>query len=88
MFRHFAWVRQPADTDCVISAEYYSELLNHVSKNCEVLARRKFRSVFLTEQFLSRFSQNWDKIFKNGLWDSVFPGFAYLGKLLTVCLLR
>ena len=34
---------------------------------------------------MSRFSQNWDKIFKNGLWDSVFPEFAYLGKLLTVC---
>ena len=40
MFRHFAWVGQPADADCVISVEYYSELLNHVSKNWEVLARR------------------------------------------------
>ena len=32
---------------------------------------------------MSRFSQNWDKIFKNGLWDSVFSEFAYLGKLCT-----
>ena len=31
MFRHFVWVRQPADADYVISIEYYSELLNHVS---------------------------------------------------------
>ena len=42
MFRHFAWVRQPADTDCVISVEYYSELLNHVSKKWGVLAWQKY----------------------------------------------
>ena len=32
-FRHFVWVRQPKDADCVISIEYYSDLLNHASKN-------------------------------------------------------
>ena len=41
-FRHFVWVRQPADADYVISIEYYSELLNNVSENWEVLARRKY----------------------------------------------
>ena len=41
-FCHFVWVRQLADADCVISIEYYSELLNHVSKNWEVLAQRKY----------------------------------------------
>ena len=30
--RHFVWVRQPMDADCVISIEYYSKLLNHVSE--------------------------------------------------------
>ena len=34
---------------------------------------------------MSRFSQNWDKIFKNGLLYRVFPEFSYLGKLSTVC---
>ena len=40
-FRYFLWVRQPADANCVISVEYYSELLNHASEISEVLARRK-----------------------------------------------
>ena len=39
------------------------------------------RSVFLTDKFVSRFSQHWDKISTNGLWHCVFPEFAYLGKL-------
>ena len=34
---------------------------------------------------MSRFSQDWNKIFKNGLFDCVFPKFAYLRKLLTFC---
>ena len=33
---------------------------------------------------MSRFSRNWDKIFKNGIWDRVPPEFAYLGKLLKI----
>ena len=41
-FRNFICVRQPADKDCVISIEYNSELLNHMSKNWEVVARRKY----------------------------------------------
>ena len=36
-FWHFVWFRQPADADCVISVECYSELLYHVSNNWEVL---------------------------------------------------
>ena len=39
---HTVWVRQSANGDCVISIEYYLELLNHVSKNWEVLTRRKY----------------------------------------------
>ena len=39
-FQHFVLVRQLDDADCVISIEYYSELLNHVRKNREVLAQR------------------------------------------------
>ena len=35
---HTVWVRQSANGDCVISIEYYLELLNHVSENWEVLA--------------------------------------------------
>ena len=32
-FRLLVYVRQSADADCVISIEYNSELLNHMSKN-------------------------------------------------------
>ena len=39
-FRHFVWVRQTSGTDCAISIEYYSELVNQASKNKEVLERR------------------------------------------------
>ena len=38
---------------------------------------------FLTQEFVSRFSQNWEEIFGNGLWHHVPTEFAYLGKLLT-----
>ena len=31
-----------ADADCLISREYYSELLNHMSKNWEALAGRNY----------------------------------------------
>ena len=41
MFRHFVWVRQSADADCVISIKYYSELLNHVIENWEIHAGQK-----------------------------------------------
>ena len=34
---------------------------------------------------MSRFSRNWDKIFKNGLLYRVFLEFAYLGKLFSFC---
>ena len=37
----------------------------------------------LTDKFVSRFSQNWDKISTNGLRDCVLPESVYLGKLLT-----
>ena len=40
--RHFVWVPQPADTDCMISIEFYLELLNHVSEIWEVLSRGKY----------------------------------------------
>ena len=30
---HTVWIRGAADVDCVISIKFYSELLNHVSKN-------------------------------------------------------
>ena len=40
-FRHF-WGRQPVDADCVMSIEYNSELLIHVSTYWEVLTRRKY----------------------------------------------
>ena len=30
-FRYFVWVRQIADADCMISFEFFSQLLNHVS---------------------------------------------------------
>ena len=36
---------------------------------------------FLTDKFVSPFSRNWDKIFKNGLLYCVRLEFAYLGKL-------
>ena len=42
MFSVFRMVPQSADADCVISIEYYSEILNDVSKNWEVLVRRKY----------------------------------------------
>ena len=38
-------VRQPANAGCVVSIEYYSELLNHVSENWEVLARQKYTDI-------------------------------------------
>jgi len=45
-FRHFVWVRQLADTDCVISIQYdtlqFISYFNHMSENWEVLARRKY----------------------------------------------
>ena len=47
------------------------------------------RSVFfnraICESVFPELAQfNWDKIFKNGLWDSVFPEFAYLGIIDTL----
>ena len=30
------------DADCVVSIEYYSELLNHVTENWEIHARQKY----------------------------------------------
>ena len=41
-FRHFVWLRQPADADCVISIEYFWKLLNHVSKNGKSLREKKY----------------------------------------------
>ena len=46
-FWNFVWIWQLADADCVISIEYYSELLNHVPKNWEVLARPKYIDNFV-----------------------------------------
>ena len=40
----FRMSRQPADADSVISIEYFSELLNDVSKNWELLALENFTS--------------------------------------------
>ena len=40
MISAFLWGQQAAAADSVISIEYNSELLNHVSKNWEVLAGR------------------------------------------------
>ena len=42
-FWNFVWA---ADEDYTISIKYYSELVNHVSGNWEVLARRKYTDNF------------------------------------------
>ena len=47
MFSAFLWVRQPAVAECLISIEYYSELLNPASKNWEVPARGKYTDNFV-----------------------------------------
>ena len=41
-----------------------------------------FNGQFLTQEYVSRFSQNWEEIFGNGLWYHVSTEFAYLGILL------
>ena len=41
-FLAFVWVRKPAEAGSIITIEFYSELLNRVSENWEVLARRKY----------------------------------------------
>ena len=38
----FRIVRQPAKADCAKSLDYYSDLINHMSENWEVLAQRKY----------------------------------------------
>ena len=40
-FREIIWAWQSVDGDYALSIEYYSELVNHVSENLEVLVGRK-----------------------------------------------
>ena len=62
----------------------FFENVFHAMENVQNIKQTsKFRSVFLTDKFVSRFSQHWDKISTNGLRHCVLPEFAYLGKLLT-----
>ena len=42
------------------------------------------RIPLLTVEFVTRFSQIWEYIFKNGLRNRVPREFAYLGKLFTI----
>ena len=46
----------PADTECMILIVYHSKLLNHVSKNWEVLTRRKYTDNF---DFLISMTRDW-----------------------------
>jgi len=64
LFMYFVWVRQPEDVDYVISIEYYSELLNHVSKNWEVLVRKKLTDKFGISILLAYFSDKNIPFFK------------------------
>ena len=54
------------------------QCLGGFSKHRDLIGWGQF---FLTDKFVSRFSQHWDKISTNGLWHCVFPEFACLGKL-------
>ena len=62
-----------------LNSQYWTKLRHRIDTASEVIfqyQQENFRRAildndpkvsFLTEQFVSRFSQNWDKIFKNGL---------------------
>ena len=48
--RPFVWVRQPSGTDCAISIEYDSELVNQVSKNSKSWNDKIIRIIIQTEK--------------------------------------
>ena len=48
--RHFVRVRLPADVDCTTSIEYYSVLLNHLSKNLDVSHDEKIPIIMKIEK--------------------------------------
>ena len=78
-FRHFVWIRQPADGDSVISIEYYSELLNHFSENWEVLALRKY-----TDYSSNRKKSYWYIFVASGLLNFLIRGLVTLNNILSI----
>ena len=54
----------------------------HASCN---LTHNNGQILFMTDKFVSRFSQIWEQIFKNGFEDRIPHEFYYLEKLLTIC---
>ena len=76
---HTVWGRQPVDTDCVISIEYFAKLLNHVSKNWEVLAGQQY-----TDYKKSENSSYWYILLMHGLPNLLTRDLATLKNTLSI----